>query len=236
MAEILQVVTILRCLYAPNSVPWAQTLLGSNLQKLQARYKISALSQVQTQDQVGTQILQIVGMNGEFSFNGALFPIQQLIIAENLVHLQVGAEATTADALLADVQRFFFELETKTAMREYTRTYQTSAVAKLNVPFDAMLSENMLRFLHGNVADKIKQADAEPTIQLTHLSWQVKYRSEATDYLYIPKMLTIEPRQGSKISDNLYFTQSPTNSETHKRLLEEFEAALSGQTIETAVK
>jgi hypothetical protein len=238
MAEILQVTTILRCLFAPDSIPWAQMTIASNLKKLQARYKMPALGNFPVPDPSGTQTLQIVGMNGEFSVQSSLWPVQQLVVGENLVQVQIGAETATADAFLGDIKQFFSELETsrKIDMSEYTRTYQTAAVAKLNIPFDAMFSEKMLRYLRENVPAKIKQEDAAPTIQLAHLSWQVKYKSEAMDFFYLPKVLTIEPRQGSKISDNLYYTQSPTNSDTHKKLLDEFEAALSGKTFETATR
>lgn len=236
MAEILQVSTTIRCLYAPDSIPWAQILLGTNLERLQSRYKLPALIQAQAQSPAGAStVIQLVGSNGEFSIQDSLRPVQQLVISENMVQAQIAGETAIADALLSDVLQFFRELEPsqKSGVREYTRTYQTVAIAKLSVPFNAIFSENMLRYLRDKVPGRIKYRDAAPTIQLSHLSWQVKYKAETTDYSYLPKVLTIEPRQGTILSENLYFTQSPTDSETHKKLLEDFEAVLNDQPVES---
>jgi hypothetical protein len=54
----------------------------------------------------------------------------------------------------------------------------------------------------------------------------VNYTRSTTDYSYEPKLFTIEPRFGSRPDDRIYYTQSPTDSETHRRLLEQFEEML----------
>ena len=109
-------------------------------------------------------------------------------------------------------------------MQQYTTTYQTIAIVKLGVPFEALLSERLREFLAKKAQPMLNLPDAESHIQLAHLSWQVTFKTDSSDYIYQPKALALEPRMGSKPSDNLYYTQSPTDFAGHMELLQEFEA------------
>jgi hypothetical protein len=86
-----------------------------------------------------------------------------------------------------------------------------------------MFSDPVRRFLNEDVAPKVKLPDADAQIALERLGWKITYKTQSTDYLYLPKVLTIEPRAGSNPSEMLYYTQSPTDFKTHKDLLEAFE-------------
>ncbi len=235
MAEIAQVFTIARCLYSPDSVPWAQLLLPTNIGQLTERYRFNGVRQMEAVGGGGT--VQLICTGGQFSSSGTMQAVQQLIIEANVAQCQVAGNTEDAEAFLGNLEHFFEEVDPakKGLLNQYTRTYQTVAIARLNVPFDAMLSDKMQQYLAENVIPKLQIRDAKAHVKLANLSWQVIYNSEGADYMYLPKVLTIEPRAGSKLSDRIYYTFSPTDFETHKKLLEEFETVLgSGKAAKTS--
>jgi hypothetical protein len=65
-------------------------------------------------------------------------------------------------------------------------------------------------------------------IYLSNLSFQVRYIPSTDVYSLVPKVLTIEPRAGSDPKENTYYVLTPTDSDTHRLLVEEFEKAMSG--------
>lgn len=225
MPEPKQVFTIVRRLYSPAALPWTELVLSSNLNRLGGMYKFKEIGQ--PNPEAPPPLNSIVANAGEFTIaKNNIVSVLQLSIQPNLIELQIAAETKIADAYLLDLESFLRALDPKkSALDQYTTTHQTIVIAKLDVPFEALISDQLRSFIAQNVQPALKLKDAAPHIQLAHLSWQVTYRPESTDYNYIPKALTFEPRIGGKQSENLYFTQSPTDFETHMRLLQEFEAA-----------
>jgi len=224
MAEILQVFTIARHLMAPESLPWSPLLLPTNVQRLRERYKFAELTNAASGSPIVTN--QLVASGGEYQCGETIQPIQQLIVEPNVIQFQVGADSDKADVFYRNFIEFLGGLDSKVPLKEYTRTYQTISVVKLDVPFEAMFSEGMRHFLSNSVPPRLTLSDAEPEIRFGHLVWQVFYKTETTDYVYTPKLLTIEPRSGSKLSDHVYYVQTPTDFRMHMELLEQFERAL----------
>jgi hypothetical protein len=227
MAEVVQLFTIARRLFAPESIPWSQLTTPSNLSRLEQKYKFAQLVQPQMLQGGATQ-LQVIGANGEYRHGGSLIGIQNLSIEPNVIQLQVSAETQKADLFFADLAAFLEELRSASRIKldEYKKSYQTVAVVKLRVSYDKIFSPNMGDYLTESVMPRLKLPDGDPHIRLAALSWVVTYRTESTDAAYLPKVLTIEPRAGSKIEDRIYYTISPTDSQTHIGLLEEFERKL----------
>jgi hypothetical protein len=224
MPEVKQVFTIVRRLYSPVSVPWNELVLSTNLARLGESYKFKEIGQVAADGLASSAA--VVAKGGEFSVLDAVLPVVQLTIQPNMVEAQVAAETEGADAFLQDLEGFLKGLDpNKNAeLQEYTTTHQTIATVKLRVPFEALLSDRLREFLAKRVQPMLKLPDAEAHIRLAHLNWQITFQTDSNDYIYQPKALALEPRSGSKPSDNLYYTHSPTDFATHMKLLREFEA------------
>ena len=227
MPEVKQVFTIIRRLYSPVAVPWNELLLSTNLVRLGETYKFKEVGQAAPTGQETTTAL--VAKAGEFALSENVVPILQLTIQPNLVEAQIAAETERSDAFVQDLEKFLMALNPnkKSELEQYTTTHQTIAIVKLAVPFEDLLSDRLRGFLAEKARTMLTLPDAEPHIQLSHLSWQVTFRTESNDYIYQPKMLAIEPRAGSKPSEQLYFTHSPTEFATHMKLLQELEATFA---------
>jgi hypothetical protein len=225
MAEVIKVSTIERHLFGPDAVPWSLLKLPSNLQKLQDRYKFSEIRH--GADSLGN-LVQLLCVGGEFVMEEVPQPLEQLILEPNAVQFQIGVTSDDSKAFLDHIAEFMTVIDVDKSFAqaaERTKTYQTIVTARLAVPFDALLSSPLQRFLKGDVSAKVGLPDAEAEIVLERLQWRISYKTQSTDFVYLPKALTIEPRAGGSPSEMLYYTQSPTDFKTHMSLLRAFENA-----------
>jgi hypothetical protein len=224
MPEVLQIFTILRRLYSPDVIPWALLLIESNVQRIRDRYKFKLLTQ-----EVGVNgvVARLSGATGEFSTTSGLQVIQQLIVEPTVLHLQISGGSDVADRFANDLVESLSEITNTRIFAEapeITRTYQTIAIAKLRLPVGLLFSDGLRTYLNEDVKPKLMLPEGEPEIRLQSLSWAVRYKMESTDFHYLPKLITIEPRQGSRPSDMIYYTVSPSDSKTHLELLEKLES------------
>jgi hypothetical protein len=225
MAEIKEQFTIVRRLLPPESLPWSQLILPTVIERLRQRYKFEEIDRPEDE---GSDEPPIVANGGEFVMDGIPYGIQQLALEANVVQTHSSGDRRVAELLFNDLKQFILEIDpARVICDEYLKTFQTIAMAKLSVPFDAVFSKKFLSFRDKVVAKTLSTSSAKAHITQGHLSFKISYISEEAEFIYIPKPLTIEPRSGSKLSDQIYYTHSPTDSDTHRKLLEDFEKSLA---------
>jgi hypothetical protein len=223
MPEILRVFTIARFLFGPDTIPWSYVLLESNMERLRERYRLKPFAQVA--DAQGNVALVASGA-GEFVSGESRQAIEQLSLEPTALQFQISATSKEADSFLGDLSLFLRDIDPNARFdlsRQYTRTYQSIAIVRLDVAYEELLSPRLRRFLENTAPSALALPDAPADISLQHLSWAVRYRTQRTEWFYLPKVLTLEPRAGSKPEEKIYYTQSPTDFETHLKLLVSFE-------------
>lgn len=231
MAEVLQVFTVARRILSPDSVPWQLVNLPSNLQMLKERYKFTEVVQGPT----ATEIAPIVGAAGEFAYSGSLRAIQQLIIEPQIVQLQTNTDDKGSDAFYADLLKWFSSIKgTEVVPVERKRTFQTIVIAKIDVCLNDLISEKMRHFIDEKVSSALSVEDADVDIQLQNLSWKVSYKPRTAEFVYLPKVFTIEPRNGTTPNERVFYTVSPADYSVHMKLLEDFERQFIPTATESA--
>ena len=221
--EIVSVSTMIRCLFRPDVVPWTDMLAPSNRAKLQTRYKFNEVRQVA--DPNGNPV-QFLFIGGEFSLKGTPRAVEQLVFEPVAIQFQLVTNSDEANSFLNDISLALAEVRPRGSFSWHlaqTKVYQTTAVARLAVRQTALITEEFQRFIEKTASKSVDLPGANAQITLERLSWRVSYQTQNADFLYLPKALTIEPRSGSEPSDQLYFTQSPTEYKKHIELLAEFE-------------
>jgi len=221
MAEILQLFSMTRHLYQPDVLPLAQLQLESSQNCLRERYRFSSTAATG---------LQLFASGGAFQRTGSsvIVPVQQIVFASNTIDVQVAGDTTSAEELQQDLIRFLSEISTIENPRfpEYARSVQTLAIVKLDVSIESAFSDKLKSYIANDAFPAFKLEDADVHMQLAHLQWVIGYTRKSTDYGYEPKLFTVEPRFGTRLGDGIYYTQSPTDSETHMKLLQRFEEAM----------
>jgi hypothetical protein len=221
LLDFVDMSVMARYLYTPSTLPLAKLLMKSNIQALEALFSF--------------QSLQVGADNNQFRLAGGLgefekIPIQHLIIDAFSITLAVGGDRSDNDRIYQELLRFLTQIDSNKRMENpalYTMTYQTQSTVKLSVPFERLLADRFIGFLKSKKDILRPNSSSSADFSLSNLSFQVKYTSPSATYTFLPKVLTFEPRAGSDPNENLYYVMTPTDSDAHRKIVEEFEVAMN---------
>jgi hypothetical protein len=219
MPDLIDVVSTARYLYAPNTLPLIQLLLKSNVSRLTALFSFQTM-----QSGADINVFQITASAGELEG----IPVLHLGIEQNAINLQVAGIKHDLDKVYERLRAFLIEIDAKKRFEKphtFTTTYQTQSTVRLQVPFERLVSPELWRFVQAQ-RKLFEPEHTSAEINLSNLSFQVKYITQTPEFIYFPKQLTIEPRSGTNPRDQVYFVLTPTDSEAHQKLIAEFERAL----------
>jgi hypothetical protein len=222
MLDFVDMVSTARYLLAPNTLPLSNLLMKSHRKALETLFSFQGM-------QIGADVNQFQLIAGMGEINGVA--IQQLVIDAVSINLTVAGEYTDLSNAFEALRKFLTEIDSKRRMENpklYTTTYQTQSAVKLQIPYESLIAPEFMNFLRSKI-DVLSPDDSSATeISLSNLSFQVRYIPKSDIYSLLPKMLTIEPRAGSDPKEHIYYVLTPTDSDAHRRLVEEFEKAMSG--------
>jgi len=222
MLDFVDMVSMARYLFAPNTLPLSNLLMKSHRKALETLFTFQGM-------QVGADVNQFQLIAGMGEVNGVA--IQQLVIDAVSINLTVVGDHADLSNSYETLRKFLTEIDSKHRMENpklYTTTYQTQSSVKLSIPYERLIAPEFMNFLRSKT-DVLKPDDSSAAeIYLSNLSFQVKYIPNTDIYSLIPKVLTIEPRAGSDPKENTYYILTPTDSNIHRQLVEEFEKAMSG--------
>jgi hypothetical protein len=220
MLDFVDMVSMARFLFPPSALPLTSLLMKSNIKALEALFSFQGM-------QVGADVgqFQLMASMGEANH----IAIQQLVIDAVSINLTVAGDQTDLSNCFDVLRRFLVEVDPARRMEKpklLTTTYQTQSTVKLSVPFEHLVAPKFRRFIQSKT-DALRPEDSSAAeVHLSNLSFQVRYTPNTDAYSLVPKLLTIEPRAGSDPKDNLYYVLTPTASDAHRHLVQEFEKAM----------
>jgi hypothetical protein len=222
MLDFVDMISMARYLFAPNTLPLTNLLMNSNKKALETMFSFQGM-------QVGADFNQFQLIAGMGEMNGVA--IQQLVIDAVSINLTVVGGQADLNNSYEVLRKFLTEIDSKRRMEKpklYTTAYQTQSSVKLSIPYERLVAPEFMNFLRSKT-DVLRPDDSSAAeIHLSNLSFQVRYTPNTDVYALLPKVLTIEPRVGSDPKENMYYVLTPTDSDTHRLLVEEFERAMSG--------
>ena len=222
MLDFVDMTSMARYLFSPNTLPLTNLLMKSNKKALETLFSFQGM-------QVGADVNQFQLIAGIGEVNGVA--IQQLVIDPVSINLTVVGDFADLSNAYEALRKFLTGIDSKRRMENpklYTTTYQTQSSVKLAIPYERLVAPEFMNFLRSKT-DVLRPDDSSAAeIYLSNLSFQVRYIPSTDVYSLVPKVLTIEPRAGSDPKENTYYVLTPTDSDTHRLLVEEFEKAMSG--------
>jgi hypothetical protein len=222
MPDFVDMISMARYLFAPSTLPLVNLLMKSNIKTLETLFSFQGI-------QVGADVNQFQLIAGMGEIDGVA--IQQLTIDPVSINLTVLGDHADLSKSYEVLRKFLTEIDSNRRMDKpklYTTTFQTQSSVKLSVPYERLIAPEFMKFLRKQTK-VLKLVDSSAVaVHLSNLSFQVKYTPNTDIYALLPKVLTIEPRIGSDPKDNMYYVLTPTDSNTHRLLVEEFEKAMSG--------
>jgi len=109
----------------------------------------------------------------------------------------------------------------------------TRCVATLDFTFEELFNHSFTEFLNKRVEKEATNDAAEgsvrPLAAITEISYRVKDKALVNNKISMnPKQLIIAPRPGAPLDERKYVISSPFNSDTHIKLIEELNKAITG--------
>jgi hypothetical protein len=213
-----------RHLFKRETLQWSSIGVRTSVERLFEIYKLSSPPVEVSVDPSGRLPL-IVGAGGEYRLNDKRQTIEQLVIDPVSIQFQITGDTSTADVFYADLLEKIETAGETTIDRSscLARTIQTVTIAKMEIDYWRFYSNEWKKFLHSKIEPLVQMPDASHKIMPNAFSFLIAYQRAATDYLLNPKPFVIEPRAGTTADEGIFFAQSPTDSATHLRLIEELE-------------
>jgi hypothetical protein len=221
MLDFVDMVSMARYLFAPNTLPLTNLLMNSNKKALEALFSFQGM-------QVGADVNQFQLIAGMGEVNGVA--VQQLVIDPVSINLTVVGDHDDLSNSYEVLRNFLTEIDSKRRMENpklYTTTYQTQSSVKLSIRYERLVAPEFMNFIKSKIGVLRPDDSSAAEIYLSNLSFQVRYIPKSDIYALVPKLLTIEPRAGSDPKENMYYVLTPTASGAHRMLVEEFEKAMS---------
>jgi hypothetical protein len=218
-------VTQLR-IYPADCVPLAELRVPTNASQIKDVFKFGGV-------QIDPFGSQVAFSNGLFEDGNKSFTIPTLVVDDRKITAQVRGHSRTADAFYAALTTVLGSLSGVSEFEPLLKAEDTTCIATLQMDFSELLAPALWRFIQSEAKSKLAREYGKPkSIAFKNLAFEISY--EPTDSKFEEhgialsnKLLTIEPRIGTPLSERRFFTSSPTDSETHISMLEKLEATLS---------
>jgi hypothetical protein len=209
--------------YGLNSEPAIQKILSAY-----------SLSRVPLPPQFPIQLPQLIFQNGIFANDKNTYIIEQLSIDDRKIIINILSSSDISDLFFKELKKLLMSLDLRDDKGSYeplVRTYETTCILKLDIKLNRLISnvklneiEELIATTH-NYGAKISFIPFSVRFQISYNDIPeklVKNKISISD-----KSLLIELRDKTDPDDQIYFTVSPTDTETHLELLKTIEKMLA---------
>lgn len=174
----------------------------------------------------------LMAENGLFKSDGEEYAVSRLIIEERKIQL-VGIEGTSLEAnkMMGELREHFAMVagrESRKFLEPIVVAEDSEVIARLDFPYQALLSEGFLAFVDSDLSEATLNAYAETELKFAQLLYYVDY--QVTDPALSDfriglsrKEFRLEPRRGYPLSEQVYYSKAPVSTDIHLKLLSKLE-------------
>lgn len=226
MREVRILLTAQIRLFPPDIIPVRRLALDESREAIRSLFKFQGVEPITRQE-------SIVGLNfnaGMYGPNAIVIP--NVAIEERRIVVRVEGESNVASSVYGEVRKKLEEFNNGRSIEEILCTHETVTSVVLDFPFERLFSDSLLSFLRKSAINHTKNKWSENLIVPSNLKFTVRYK--VTDdtlinnhFTLAPKELVIEPREKSSPDERLYWIASPTDTDTHFKLIADLEKALA---------
>jgi hypothetical protein len=213
-------------LFPPDTIPFVKLVLDKNRKVIHSLFSFEGVEPISREG-------SIVGINftaGSYGPRSILIP--SVAIEERRIVVKVQGTSEEATSLYEEVRKKLEDLNENRPIRETLCTHETVCSVVLDAAFERVFSQSFLQFIKQTATKYTKNPWSENYIVPADLKFTVRYKviddSLVRNHIALAsKELVIEPRTQSAIEDQLYWIKSPTDTDTHFKLIDDLERALS---------
>lgn len=216
-------------LYSVDRIPYQALLIAKNLTALQGIFHFKAFGPAEGQESPG------VAFNiGDFTHEGKDHLIDRLLIQPQRIVVIAGAPSSVCNAFHSALESFLAKIDPFarfSSLPPVFCTEETICAVDLDIEFQDLFSPGFNNFLARELQSAVTSSALKVSILPSRVAVKISYGLTDPDlatagYSIADKVMAIEPRVHTVPSDRRYMAISPTDSETHLRLLEALERAI----------
>jgi hypothetical protein len=168
---------------------------------------------------------------GEFKLNNKIKVLDILSIEPKRIWFNLYGTSKEANSFYTSLRKIIISFDQNELFRRskaLMKIEQTICNATLDVDFKNIFAKKLLDYLNWSVLEKFSSDSAKAYIRGMRLSTEIFYEPKDPNVIshnvsLYPVYFTIEPRVDTPIEERRFHTVSPTDSDTHFKLIEEFE-------------
>ena len=181
---------------------------------------------------LGSDKLQL--SKGELKTEEKIIPIINLEIEPTKISFRVNGSSSDANIFYQAIAEIIISCQgdkLSNSIEPLVCVEQTTCIVELDLDIKSCLSDSILQFAGNNLIHATSNDNAASFLKGFKLSFEIGYNINDSmlkdkGVTFLPKYFTVEPRIGTSLKEKKYFTSSPTDSDTHIRLIKELEARL----------
>lgn len=219
-------------LLRPDQIPIRRLASRVNLAEITSLFGFGT-SQVVEQAPGGETAVLFEG--GALDHQGRGISISRLAIEERRILLTVEGSSGDAELVYASLANYLAKLAefpSEGFDPPLLKSEESEIVAQLAFPFSDLVSPALWNFMVTDIAKAATFHYAEAKVIPAHLSFYVEYfpRDESLSQYRISlirKEISLEPRMGFPVEEQVYFSKAPFDTDSHADLLSRIEGRLA---------
>ncbi len=181
----------------------------------------------------------IVFLKGELKENNELVVVNKVEVDPRRIIIEVAGTSKAGNKvyeLFMSSLAALTNLDLESLRSPLLLAETTRCVVTLDFSFEELFNHSFTEFLNDRVekeaTDNIADGSVRPLAAIAEITYQVKDEAVVKNNISMnPKQLTIAPRSGAPLDERKYVISSPFNSDTHMKLIEELNKAITGKGV-----
>ena len=215
-------------IFPTDAIPLTKLMIAKHREIINSLFKFEKAEPITRAGNTGMSFL--VG-----SYGTKPLLVEEITIEERRIITRVQGTTKEATSVYEEIKKVLEQINEGRSIKELLCTHETASSVVLSVPFERVFSQPFSDFLNKLAGKHIGLPWAEHYLAPIGLRFRIQYKltddTLVKNYIALaPKELVIEPRSQSALEDQLYWITSPTDTDTHFKLIDDFEKSLEGDT------
>lgn len=232
MKDIKGLTTIEKMMFESDTIPFVKLATATGLQTFTKPFNFKNIELAEDADKNVTEIRLTTG---EYKFDSTSYPISIITIDRRSIGFNVFADSKIAEKLLVKIVELLSLLDPEFQHRKPSlSSIQTQCIVTLDFDVMDIFSRKVPVFLNNvknavtsNYGDMFEDVAIKPKTMRFEVTFKPGQELVDKTLSIAAKSLVIEPREGTTLNQKIYYTLSPTDTDTHLRLLKQFEKSFA---------
>lgn len=237
MKDVTELTVTETRLFKSDVIPFSTLITASNIQTISSSFIFRTIELVEDENR---NVAAIHMKTGEFRHIDKIFPIEILIIEPRRIIFKIKGDSDIAERFYQAIFQSLSKIDPHGQFKQskpLIKSTETSCIVTLDFLYRDIFSKKMNDFIDKkayNACSTEISSIADIQILPKNLAFSVHYDLKdkslrENNVMISPKSLIIEPRVGVSLKEKRFFTASPTDSNTHLKLISELEKSFRSE-------